>query len=240
MAWWSNLRSWPSSRLVDAPTISRRPAIRGSSALSIPHINARRLGRWGAIDQLRPRTTVSEMPTPSARHIIIVLVVVAIAGCDSTPSRETVPSSTMHATSAATASDVPRTPPVAWCGTTVPRRGPVPVWAQDGPIYLRHIASAHGEAIGFLFAEPLTAPPGHAGHSNKILWFVRLPRLGSPLTMDGRRVGASGVAHDVQAADSSPGEIYPSIVDVPSPGCWHFTLSWAGHRDEIDLRYLAA
>ena len=55
--------------------------------------------------------------------------------------------------------------------------------------------------------------------------------------MDERR--GSAVTHYVKSADSSPGEIYPSIVDVPSPGCWHFTLSWAGHHDEIDLLYVA-
>ncbi len=102
---------------------------------------------------------------------------------------------------------------------------------------MRHITSAHGDVVGFLFAEPLTAPPGHVSHSNKVLWFVRFPRLGSPLTMDGRR--GSAVTHYVKSADSSPGEIYPSIVDVPSPGCWHFTLSWAGHHDEIDLLYVS-
>jgi len=119
----------------------------------------------------------------------------------------------------------------------MPTRGRVPAWVQGAPTFLRHIAGAHGDAIGFLFADPLTAPPGHTDHANKILWYVRLPRDTSPLTLDGKRVGHAGVAHDIAYANSGPGEIYPSIVDVPSPGCWHFTLSWAGHRDEIDLRY---
>ena len=86
---------------------------------------------------------------------------------------------------------------------------------------VRYATSSHGDVIGFLFADPLVAPPGHTEYNNKIFWEVRRARL-------------------ERAADSSPGEIHPSIVDVPSPGCWHFVLTWAGHRDEIDLLYQPA
>jgi hypothetical protein len=128
--------------------------------------------------------------------------------------------------------------PVVWDDRGEPR--PVPTWANTGPAFLRHVTSARGDAIGFLFADPLTAPPGHSEHSNKVLWVMRLPRLGSPLVLEGRQAGRRNVVRIERSADSGPGEIYPSIVDVPTPGCWHFTLSWAGHRDEIDLRYSAA
>jgi len=40
-----------------------------------------------------------------------------------------------------------------------------------------------------------------------------------------------------QPANSGPGEIYPSIVDVPQPGCWRFDLSWSGHRATVYLEY---
>ena len=40
-----------------------------------------------------------------------------------------------------------------------------------------------------------------------------------------------------EPANSGPGEIYPSFVDVPLPGCWTFTLRWHGHTDTIDLPY---
>jgi hypothetical protein len=29
----------------------------------------------------------------------------------------------------------------------------------------------------------------------------------------------------------------PSIVDLPSPGCWALTLRWSGHVDHLDLEY---
>jgi hypothetical protein len=34
------------------------------------------------------------------------------------------------------------------------------------------------------------------------------------------------------------GEIYPSYVNVPSAGSWRLALHWAGHVDQIDLRYI--
>ena len=38
-------------------------------------------------------------------------------------------------------------------------------------------------------------------------------------------------------ATSGPGEIYPSIVDVPTAGCWRFALTWNGARASVGLRY---
>jgi hypothetical protein len=73
---------------------------------------------------------------------------------------------------------------------------------------------------------------------NKVLWIMKLPRLGSPLRIEARPVGASRpLIRSTFPADSSPGEIYPSYVNVPRAGCWRLTLRWAGHVDSIDLRY---
>jgi hypothetical protein len=33
-----------------------------------------------------------------------------------------------------------------------------------------------------------------------------------------------------QPANSSPGEIYPSILDAPTAGCWHVTAEWNNNR----------
>jgi hypothetical protein len=93
--------------------------------------------------------------------------------------------------------------------------------------------------VGFLFADPLVAPPGRVTYDNKLLWVVRLPRDGSELLLDGVNPATRHVVHLAEPPDSSPGEIYPSIVDVPEPGCWHFTLRWANHTDDVDLLYVA-
>lgn len=31
----------------------------------------------------------------------------------------------------------------------------------------------------------------------------------------------------------------PSIIDMPTAGCWQFTLRWSGHTDTVDLPYAA-
>jgi hypothetical protein len=75
--------------------------------------------------------------------------------------------------------------------------------------------------------------------NNKILWVVAVPRDGRPLRLTGHPLGARTPAVSItQPANSAPGEIYPSIVNVPTPGCWHFTLSWNRQSDTVDLRYV--
>ena len=91
---------------------------------------------------------------------------------------------------------------------------------------------------GFLFGYPLMAGNPQP-YSDKILWVVAAPRGGLPLRLTGHPVGAvAPVVSSSWPADSMPGEIYPSEIVVPSPGCWQFTLSWNGHRDTVDLWYV--
>jgi hypothetical protein len=102
---------------------------------------------------------------------------------------------------------------------------------------VRYAVSAGGNVVGVLFGYRLRAgrPENPA---NKILWIVRQPRRGQPLHIRAQPVGFS--ARDVSMswpANSSPGEIYPSIDNVPLAGCWRFTLRWAGHTDLVALRY---
>jgi hypothetical protein len=97
--------------------------------------------------------------------------------------------------------------------------------------------STHGDVAGFLFGDPLRS--GHPNNpTNKILWVVKQPRNGRPLYVTGHPLdAASPLTHDTQPADSSPGEIYPSIIDEPTAGCWQMTLAWNGHTDTVDLPY---
>jgi hypothetical protein len=88
-----------------------------------------------------------------------------------------------------------------------------------------------------LFVQPLKS--GHPTNpSNKILWVVKLPRNTSALAITGHPVAAATpIVMQTQPADSGPGEIYPSIIDVPHSGCWQFDLAWAGHKASVDLLY---
>ena len=88
-----------------------------------------------------------------------------------------------------------------------------------------------------MFASPLRA--GHPTNPiNKILWAMRFPRNGSPLTITAHPLSASDpVVSETLPDDSSPGEIYPDGLDVPEPGCWQLSLSWGTNRAQIELVY---
>jgi hypothetical protein len=127
------------------------------------------------------------------------------------------------------------------CAATGLLLGASPAWARSArPPAIRYALSDEGNAAAYLFGYPLRAG-SPADPDDKVLWVVRRPRDGLPLRLTGRLLGASAprTVSSTWPADSSPGEIYPSIVNVPVPGCWRFTLAWNGHRDSVDLRYVA-
>jgi hypothetical protein len=130
------------------------------------------------------------------------------------------------------------------CGATVAYRGAIPAWLNEAtgnnaPDGLPYVVAASAMTAGFIFGHPLRA--GHpADPANKILWVVRTPREGAPLQITVRPVAAAApVLHQEVPANSGPGEIYPSVVDVPTAGCWHLALRWRTGAAELDLRYVA-
>ncbi|MQA83319.1 MAG: hypothetical protein GEV03_01480 [Streptosporangiales bacterium] len=128
------------------------------------------------------------------------------------------------------------------CGGTPLLEGAKPKWtspAGTDSLRVPYTLSDNGDVAAFLFGHPLQAREPE-GYADKILWVLRLPRGGQPLHITGRPLGADGPTFEVtEPADSGPGEIYPSYVVAPEPGCWHFTLRWNGHVDAIDLYYVA-
>ena len=126
------------------------------------------------------------------------------------------------------------------CGSTPILRGGIPAWldeagAHNNPDFLAYVVAVSGRAAGFLFSYPLAARHSQ-NYSNKILWVVGLPRNGSSLAIAGHPLGSvTPTVNVTQPANSGPGEIYPSLVAVPIPGCWHFNLSWSGHTASVDL-----
>ncbi len=92
-----------------------------------------------------------------------------------------------------------------------------------------------GEVVGYLFyytadlrsgARLRIYPGGErpGGGSTKILWVPRRP-LSSTLSILGRRLdGAGTFRQDARSARGPNGIVFPSIVDVPGPGCWLLTV----------------
>ena len=125
------------------------------------------------------------------------------------------------------------------CGATPLLRGSAPGWASSAdPPLIRYALARRAQAAGFLFGYPLMAGNPQP-YSDKILWVVASPRDGMPLRLTGHPLNAvKPVVSSTWPADSAPGQIYPSEIEVPAPGCWQFTLSWNGHTDTVDLWYV--
>jgi hypothetical protein len=172
------------------------------------------------------------------RRCIALLAWLAVAACSSSTTAAhptTSPSVNRLPTSAAEI--VP-----GGCGGTHVYKGGEPGWLDEAgghnnPTGLPYTIADPATAAGFLFAYPLRA--GNVSNpNNKILWVVGIPRGGSDLHVTGHPQNAITPTIDQSfPADSSPGEIYPSIVDVPTAGCWHFDLSWGKNKTSVDLVY---
>jgi hypothetical protein len=162
------------------------------------------------------------------RGVAIVAATWLVAGCGSTHRRGPGPAVV-----------------AGGCGATKLYRGRVPAWtgpafsSSPGPPAWPYALSSRGTVVAIVFGYPLRAG-NPTDRTNKILWIMRLRRHGSPLAIEARPLHASApLIKHAWPADSSPGEIYPSYVNVPTAGCWRLTLRWARHIDWIDLRYEA-
>jgi hypothetical protein len=128
----------------------------------------------------------------------------------------------------------------AGCAPAAIHNGPPPAWtaaawSDSSPGFrVPYALSSNGAAGAFFFAFPRA---GNASNpSNKVLWIVRYPRNHNPLLITARYGSdAREVVRITRPADSSPGEIYPSSVDLPKPGCWRLALAWGPHRATIDI-----
>lgn len=177
-------------------------------------------------------------PEMGLRFVTLLAIVGLAAACASHHDAGSLPRerSSVH---------VPAAP--VTCATTPVRHGAVPrwtapAWSSSSPgfaAHLRYVVSAGGNVVGVLFTHRLRAGTPE-NPANKILWIVRRPRHGRPLSIHAEPVGVSARGVTTSwPANSSPGEIYPSTDDVPFPGCWRFTLRWAGHVDTLALRYMS-
>lgn len=148
------------------------------------------------------------------------------------------------ASSTPTAAAIKTSPPGsaltdAGCGASpIYKGGTLPDWASvNAPSFLPYVVAMPRIAVGYLFTYPLAAG---LDANTKILWYVATPRDGYALEATGHPLGASSpTAAFSKAADSSPGEIFPTGPTVPSAGCWHFTLTWhnGDQHAEVDLLF---
>jgi hypothetical protein len=166
----------------------------------------------------------------------------ALAGCTSSVSGPQPNRSLAVTPPASPSAPGPSVSPVAGpagCGSIYPAGSTRPAWVQSaGPGLdgLTWVLSSEQNMVGMLFGAPFRAGSRNDGRSNKILWISREPRNGATLKITGSSDKGDSMSAS-QAADASPGEIYPSIVDVPAPGCWHLNLAWGSNTATVDLYY---
>lgn len=123
-------------------------------------------------------------------------------------------------------------------GTLVSDAAP-PTWAQGGwhgqakgtPWSVPWAMGTPNNAVAFLFAGQLVAgdSPRVNGTNNKILWVAKDAEWG--FVVEGRPLGESGPIVTVAGG--------PSIIDVPTAGCWTFRLSSSSTRNNISTFNLA-
>jgi hypothetical protein len=116
-----------------------------------------------------------------------------------------------------------------------PPRWTDPAWANSPGFRLPYALSANHAAAAFLWVKLRAGAP--ANPANKVLWVVRYARQGHPLRILahwGR--DPSVVRRASWSADASPGEIYPSYLNLPRAGCWKLSLSWGSHTAAVNVQ----
>jgi hypothetical protein len=172
---------------------------------------------------------------------IAVVLVVLVAGCTEQPTRPTPCASASPSAGSTTGPVSAAAAPGkgTGCGDTPISPGQLPRWTASArvPPDVPYAVSREANVVAVLFGYPLQAGQREDGRSNKILWVMRDPRDGKPLHLTARLLAGGSSVSLGREADSGPGEIYPSTVDVPAPGCWHMTLEWNGHTATMELPY---
>ena len=167
---------------------------------------------------------------------VVGLLLSGVAACTDEPAASTPPSAP------ATAAEPPAgaSSALGGCAKTPIWVGEMPPWTASAnpPVGINYALSHEGNLVAALFAQPLRAGANVSNPSNKILWIAREPRQGAELRLVLRRTDGTGdPVETVEYPDSSPGEIYPSIVDAPTPGCWSVTATWGPNTATLELAY---
>ena len=155
--------------------------------------------------------------------VLGVAIVVAATACSTTP-----PPPTSAPSAAAAAGGVPQ----LGCAADV-APAPLPGWARSGfsppdqPVPF--VLGERGTILGVLFGQPLSAPAA-PDRGNKILWVTSDPHPPGSLTITAALDGTVTTL----AVPEGPG---PSLVDLPTPGCWRLTLAWPDHTDRAAIAY---
>lgn len=191
----------------------------------------------GAVRQLRPAR-----PGQSARAWLAGATAVLIAASSIAIFESLRLSTSSSHPRPQTSGGLPAYALAGGCAGTVLTDGLPPTWAQGGwsapavPWPVPWTLGTGGEAVAYVFAIQLVAgsSPRVDGTNNKVLWVAK----GAPPNFS---VDAHPLGLDHPVIKIAGG---PSIVDLPTAGCWTFDLTWgpSGHTasSAINLDVLPA
>ena len=125
------------------------------------------------------------------------------------------------------------------CAGTVLTDAEPPVWSQAGwshaqgtPWLVPWAFGTPDTTVAFLFSTVLVAGGGPRvdGTYNKVTWVAKDPPAG---VAAGYRFGTNAVGVEARPLGESEPVLAntggASIMDLPTPGCWTFRLSWSAH-----------
>lgn len=170
-----------------------------------------------------------------------------IAACSNTPPPPPTSAVTGASPSSALqspASAAPPSPVGGGCGSTQVFAGPGPdaalglannPWAPAAPPDAGLVAYFWRPPPDLIFAASSSSDDG-----TKVLWISHLEQS-EHLVITAHPLGAtSPVVHFDFPAASSPAGNYPSGIDLPSAGCWHFDIAIGSAQGAMDLLVAAA
>jgi hypothetical protein len=152
-----------------------------------------------------------------------------LAGCASSPSVSKPASSPAAQHSASVSASVPGWRNTgAGCGGTAVGTGPgLPSWAEVGGGGIPGAVGRPPEVIGVMFATELVAKGERPdGSTNKILWLTGAPISSSQLMLRAQPADAATPVVNLRVARVAGYQQFPSIIDLPTPGCWRINISW--------------
>ncbi len=164
---------------------------------------------------------------------IVLAAALLVSGCGSAAPSQ--PASVQQPTAQRTPASITTVQAPAGCPITPihtepysgPGSGSAPVgipWAQADP--------ASSGITAFLFYASSDGPFLHTGGqfpngtNDKILWVIENSQAANVVDISGKALTNPQEAFDqtFPVADS-PADNYPSIIDVPAPGCWQATIT---------------
>ena len=179
----------------------------------------------------------------------LVTTLLFLAGCSAGPASPSPSSSdgptavapTTRSTPAVSVGTSPAPSPDAvggGCGTTqfFSGHGPDSALGLDGNPWARAQPASAG-FVAYMWAPPpqLVVASGPDDPGTKVLWINTVVPRG-PLAITAHPAGAPSptATFHIEPA-SAPDGNYPSIIDLPTPGCWRLELSLSGAHGTLDV-----